>query len=101
MKIDEIEIFRYVKSPTFSDEIEFKVICIKNCEEEGQMPWKLFSKHRKIKNGEIFTTNNFDFFWYPNVARLYSSDGDYLGLFDNSNFMKLEEYRNKIENLLD
>jgi hypothetical protein len=82
--------------------MEFKVICIKTCEEEGQMPWKLFSKHRKkIKNGQIFTTNNSDFFWYPNVARLYSSDGDYLGLFDNSNFMKLEVYRNfKIEELL-
>ena len=82
------------------DEIEFKVICIKDCEEEGQV---LFSKHRKIKNGEIFTTNNSDFFWFQtNLARLYSSDGDYLGLFYNSNFMVLEEYRNiKIEKLLD
>jgi hypothetical protein len=93
MKIDEIEI----------DEIEFKIICIKNCEEERQLPRMYLpnKKNRKIKNGQIFTTNNSDFFWFPNVARLYSSDGDYLGLFDNSNFMKLEVYRNfKIEELL-
>ena len=99
MKIDEIEI----------DEIEFKIICIKNCEEESQLPRMYLpnKKTRKIKKGEIFTTNNSDFFWLPNLARLYSSsDGhlpeDYLGLFNNSNFMKLEEYRNtKIEKLLD
>ena len=84
------------------DQIEFKVICIKTCEEERQLP-RLYlpNKKNKIKNGQIFTTNNSDFFWLPNLARLYSSDGDYLGLFDNSNFMKLEVYRNfKIEELL-
>jgi len=97
MKIDEIEI----------DEIEFKIICIKTCEEERQLP-RLYlpNKKNKIKNGQIFTTNNSDFFWLPNLARLYSSsDGhlpeDYLGLFHHSNFMMLEEYRNtKIEELL-
>ena len=88
--------------------MEFKVICIKTCEEERQLS-RLYlpNKKNKIKNGQIFTTNNSDFFWLTNLARLYSSsDGhlpeDYLGLFDNSNFMKLEVYRNfKIEELLD
>ena len=103
------------------DEIEFKVICIKDCKDEGQFPWNSFNltNPRKIKKGEIFTTNNFDFFYTTkqfqiedpdkqrcDLARLYSSNGDYLGdylgLFNNSNFMKLEEYRNiKIEKLLD
>jgi len=78
---------------------EFKVICIKNCEEARQEPWRRNNPIR-IKNGQIFTTS--DFFWLTNLARLFSSDGDYLGLFERSNFMVLEEYRNiKIEKLLD
>jgi hypothetical protein len=86
------------------DEIEFKIICIKTCEEERQLPLQYLpnKKTRKIKNGQIFTTNNSDFFWVTNLARLFSSDGDYLGVFHRSNFMKIEEYRNiKIEKLLD
>ena len=81
----------------------FKIVCIKNCEESlTTKRWWIDNKPRKIKSGEIFTTNNFNFFYLGNMTRLYSSDGDYLGLFDNSNFMKLEEYRNtKIEKLLD
>jgi len=83
---------------------EFKIICIKNCYASA---WRTsfgpFSgTNGKIKKGEIFTTNNSDFFYLGNMTRLYSTDGDFLGLFDNSNFMKLEEYRNtKIEKLLD
>jgi len=80
----------------------FKIICIKNCYASAWRtsfgPWT----NGKIKNGQIFTTNNSDFFYLGNMTRLYSTDGDFLGLFDNSNFMKLEEYRNiKIEKLLD
>jgi len=79
---------------------EFKVICIKNCEEARQEPWPWNTEIPiRIKNGQIFTTSDF---FYLNLARLFSSDGDYLGLFERSNFMKLEEYRNfKIEELLD
>jgi len=98
MKIDGIEIE--------FNEVEFKIVCIKNCEEEYLKINPSFdpSNLRRIKSGEIFTTNNLNFFWVTipvKLSRLFSSDGDCLGIFDNSNFMKIEEYRNiKIEKLL-
>ena len=80
----------------------FKIVCIKNCEESlTAKRWWIDNKPRKIKSGEIFTTNNFNFFYSEDLARVLKN-GEFWGLFDNSNFMKLEVYRNtKIEKLLD
>jgi hypothetical protein len=80
----------------------FKIVCIKNCEESlTAKHWWIDNKPRKIKSGEIFTTNNFNFFYVEDLARVLKN-GEFWGIFERSNFMMLEEYRNtKIEELLD
>ena len=73
---------------------EFKIICIKDSY-DIYLPEK-----NKVKKGQIFTTTIYDSNHLSGQIRLFSN-GEILGIFDNSDFMKIDEYRsNKIEEIL-
>jgi hypothetical protein len=61
--------------------IKFKIICIED----------FFG----VTKGEIFETDNYEFNYLSGNLRLIK-DGYILGVFKKENFMKLEDYRNKV-----
>jgi hypothetical protein len=68
---------------------KFKIICIKTCVDDSTH----FSGIKEIKKGEIFITNKNNFHFLSNCVRIFKN-GELFGLFDNTNFVKLEEHRN-------
>jgi len=79
--------------------IEFQIICIKDCKS------LLTNNDIEIKKGDIFLTNEYNFYW-PNEndkgesVRLIK-DFKIMAICDNSNFMKLDDWRNTtIDDLL-
>jgi hypothetical protein len=71
---------------------KIKIICIKPCENHQEYKgWN----NSQIEKGQIFTTNDVDFYDLNRYLYLYS-DQKFLGLFDKSNFIRLDEYRNNI-----
>ena len=68
----------------------YKVICISSCKSQG-------SRKVQVNRGEIFDNKDF---YFPQL--FLRSNGKFLGVYDRSNFIKLDEYRNTtIDNLLD
>lgn len=73
----------------------FKIICISSCKGSG------FLGDVEIDKGEIFNTNYYEFNYGGTYARLFRN-GRILGLFEQKNFLKLEDYRHKtINDLVD
>ena len=70
---------------------EFKIICISSCKGLG------FLSDVEIEKGEIFNTNYYEFNYGETYARLFRN-GRILGLFEQKNFLKLEDYRHKTIN---
>ena len=78
---------------------EFKIICISSCKS------LLSNGIIEIKKGEVFLTDEYNFEWgfYNNQMNVrLVKDLEIIGIFERSNFMKPEEYREKvIENILE
>ena len=72
---------------------EFKIICI-------SMSTGIGPGNIVISRGEIFKTNNYEFNYGEEYARLFSN-GKILGIFKKSDFKTLQEYRSdKLKSIL-
>ena len=74
---------------------EFKIICVSSCKHlVDSKTGKGFLGDEEIKKGEIFNTNYYEFNYAGTYARLFRN-GKIIGLFEQKNFLKIEDYRNK------